>query len=54
MKKHFITLALIVIAILLSLVGSTAPATGFLVLAVITEIAVWVRLIKWPRWNDIS
>ena len=52
MKKHLITFLLIFVVALFAVVGSTPPATGFLILAVFIEIAVWIRLIKWPRWDE--
>ena len=44
MKRHFITILFLVLAIVLYGVGAAGPATGLLILGGLAELIFWVRL----------
>lgn len=44
MKRHIITAAFLVLAIILYSLGAAGPATGLLVLGVLAEGTFWFRL----------
>lgn len=44
MKRHIITIAFLVLAIVLYGMGAAGPATGLLVLGVLAEGTFWFRL----------
>lgn len=46
MKKHFITILFLVIAIVFYTLGAVGPGTIFLVIGAVAEGAFWVRIFR--------
>jgi len=49
MKKHAVTLFLLLVALALYAVGAALPATVFMVLGACVEAAFWLRIFRGGR-----